>query len=399
MASASAAGGAPGSARAGLGVVFAVVIIDLIGFGIVMPILPLYVRDFGFEGFELGLLAASYSAAQFLCSPLWGRLSDRVGRRPVLLLTVAGTALSLLLFALAPSAPWLFAGRILAGVFAANWSVAAAYVGDVTDEAERTQWMGRLGATFAIGFTLGPALGGILSRHGHATPMLVAAGLSALNFVWALARLRDPQRRHAPLAAAQRSSRREVLRDPAVRLHCGLNFLYSLAVTQLETIFAFFVSERFGFDGFQIAMTMFGMAVVMGGVQGGGMKRLAGRYSERQLVLAGSALLALAFGLLGLGAALAPFVIFLVLAALGRAVLQPGLMSSASQLASDQQRGAVMGAFQSGASLARIPGPLLAGWLFDRWNAAPFGFACCVMVGVALLATRLDGKSAQVRSD
>ena len=132
-------------------------IVDLIGFGIVMPVLPFWAREFGVDGTTFGLLTASYAAAQFAFAPLWGRLSDRVGRRPVLLATIAGTALSLLALALAPSLVWLFAARILAGAFAANVGVASAYIADVTPPEERTRWMGLLGASFGIGFVLGPA--------------------------------------------------------------------------------------------------------------------------------------------------------------------------------------------------------------------------------------------------
>ena len=144
-------------ARRGLAVLFAVVIVDLVGFGVVMPVLPFWALEFGADAGSFGLLASSYAAAQFVFAPLWGRLSDRVGRRPVLLGTIAGTALAMLAVGLAPSLAWLFAARILAGAFAANVSVASAYIADVTPPEERTRWMGMLGASFGIGFVLGPA--------------------------------------------------------------------------------------------------------------------------------------------------------------------------------------------------------------------------------------------------
>ncbi len=135
-------------------------IVDLIGFGIVMPVLPFYAKEFGAAATVLGLLMMVYAAAQFVFAPLWGRLSDRIGRRPVLLMTVAGTALALLALGLAPSLPWIFAARAFGGAFAANISVASAYIADVTAEEERTRWMGLLGASFGVGFLLGPAIGG-----------------------------------------------------------------------------------------------------------------------------------------------------------------------------------------------------------------------------------------------
>ena len=172
-------------------------IIDLIGFGIVMPILPFWAREYGASGTTLGWLAATYAAAQFVFAPLWGSLSDRVGRRPVLLGTIAGTTLSLALLAVATSIPMLFAARLLAGVFAANFSVASAYVSDVTPPEQRTGRMALLGACFAIGFTLGPALAGPLSLIGIHAPIVVAASLSAANLVFAWLRLAEPREARA----------------------------------------------------------------------------------------------------------------------------------------------------------------------------------------------------------
>ena len=158
-------------------------IVDLIGFGIVMPVLPFWATDLGASGWTYGLIQSSYALSQFLLAPVWGRVSDRFGRRPVLLVTIAGTSASLAWLGMAESLAGLFAARILAGGFAANISVASAYITDVTDEQERTRWMGMLGASFGIGFLLGPAIGGLLAPYGYAVPMLAAAGLAALNFV------------------------------------------------------------------------------------------------------------------------------------------------------------------------------------------------------------------------
>ena len=150
-------------ARSTLPILFSVVVVDLIGFGIVIPVLPFYAESFGASASVLGLLLAAYAAMQFLLAPVWGRLSDRIGRRPVLLATIAGTSGGLLVLGLADSLFWLFVGRTIAGAFAANVSVASAYISDVTDEHERTRWMGMLGASFGVGFLLGPAIGGLLA--------------------------------------------------------------------------------------------------------------------------------------------------------------------------------------------------------------------------------------------
>jgi DHA1 family tetracycline resistance protein-like MFS transporter len=378
----------PTRSRATLPVLFSVVIVDLIGFGIVMPVLPFYAEAFGASATTLGLLLMVYAAAQFVCAPLWGHLSDRIGRRPVMLLTIAGTALSLLVLGLAESLAWLFAARLLAGGFAANVSVASAYITDVTSEAERTRWMGMLGASFGVGFVLGPAIGGLLAPLGYGVPMLAAAGMAGLNLVHAAFSLREPERHAAP-ASARPVSRAAALRDPLIRRLCLANLGFSLAVTQLETVFAFFMMDRFDYDAREVAFILVLMAVVMGGIQGGGMKTLAARFPERSMAIAGCLVLALAF----FGVPGAPSVPLLLvplgLAAAGRAIVQPSLLSLVSQAATAGTRGSVMGTFQSTASLARIVGPVAAGWLYDQWLPSPFLLAGLLLVATAGVATRL----------
>ena len=169
--------------RAALVVLFSVVVVDLIGFGIVVPILPFYARMYGASATELGLLMASYAAMQAVFAPIWGRLSDRFGRRAVVLTTIAGTSLALFTLGSASSLSWIFAARILAGAFGANISVASAYVTDVTATEERTRWMGMIGASFGVGFLFGPAIGGLLAPYGYPVPMLVAGGVAAVNWI------------------------------------------------------------------------------------------------------------------------------------------------------------------------------------------------------------------------
>ena len=383
----------PATSRAALPVVLGVVIVDLIGFGIVMPILPFLAREYGASATRLGLMLSGYAAAQLVFAPIWGRLSDRLGRRPVLLATVAGTALSLLLLGLARSFEAIFAARILSGAFAANVSVASAYVADATDEAERTRWMGLIGASFGIGFVLGPAIGGLLAPWGHHVPMLFAAGLAALNWVHAALRLPETLRR-APGAAEV--SRRDVLRAPAVLWVCTSNLVFALGVTQLEAVFQFFMMDRFAYGAREVAFILVGMAVVMGTVQGGAMRGLSARHAERSLVLVGSLLMAACFAAIPFAAALALLLLVLAVSAVGRAVTQPSLMSLASLAAPAAQRGAAMGAFQSSASLARVVGPFVAGWLYDRAPAAPFLLAAGLATGVSLLALGLPRRDESV---
>lgn len=196
----------PSRSQPRLTVLFSVVVVDLIGYGIVVPILPFWAERYGASGFFLGLILASHALMQFLLAPTWGRLSDRIGRRPVMLVTIAGTAFSLLALGFAESLLQIFFARILTGIFGANISVATAYLTDVTEEADRTRWMGMIGASFAVGFTIGPPLGGLLAQLGQGAPMFFAAGLAFINVVWAAWRLVEPERhrpREEPLAVGR----------------------------------------------------------------------------------------------------------------------------------------------------------------------------------------------------
>ena len=370
--------------RRALAVLFSIVVIDLVGFGIVVPVLPFIIDESQSSAGVLGLLVASYAAMQFVFAPIWGRLSDRIGRRPVMLMTIAGSSAALLLAGLAilaSSITWLFVARVLGGAFAANISVASAYISDATDESERTRWMGLLGASFAVGFTLGPAIGGLLGPLGYHVPLLVASGMAALNLVWAALVLEEPPEH---VLSGEPQDRAAVLADPLVRKICRANLLFSLAVAQLETVFALLMIARFDYDILGVAVILFAMAVVMGGVQGGGIRALAARFGERTLLHAGAVLMTLAFVAIPFAPSVAILLVPLVVSAVGRGICQPSMLSLASSFASPTTRGAVMGTFTSRASLARVFGPLLAGFLFALSMGLPFWLAGVLLVAMLL---------------
>jgi MFS family permease len=368
-----------------LGVLFSVIVVDLIGFGIVVPILPFWSEEFGANGLMLGLLLGSHAAMQFVFSPAWGRLSDRIGRRPVMLITIAGTALALLFLGLAESLAQIFLARLLSGIFGSNISVATAYLTDVTEETDRTRWMGMIGASFAVGFTLGPPMGGLMALAGYGVPMFFAAGLAALNFIWAAIALREPERRlERPVATL--TGRLDVFRHPALRRLCSVYFLFSMAVTQLETTFAFYMAHQFGYGALGVGLVMLAMAIVVGGIQGGGMKRLADRFHERRLILTGLGLLAVAFASLPLPHSVAWLMLPLAIAAVGRGISQPPMMSLVSVTSDEGSRGIVMGVFQSCASASRVIGPVIAGQLYDLDVAYPYWLASAFVIVAAWLA-------------
>ena len=336
--------------------------------------------EFGAGGRQLGLLVASFALMQFIAGPIWGRLSDRLGRRPVLLITIAGNTVAMLLLGFADSLEALFAARILSGTFAGNLGVATAYIADATDEKDRARWMGLIGASFAVGFTLGPLIGGVASLWGYGAPMFVAAGLSGLNLIQAFVRLEESPRRSSPDDASL--SRFAALRLPGVGRLATTNFVFGFAVTQLETIFALYMLQRFGYDALQVGLILFAMAIVMGGIQGGGMRRLSTRFGERSLTISGAVLLTAGFAATPLMPSVSWLLAAITALAVGRALLQPSLMTLVSFQTTDESRGSVMSTFQSAASLARVVGPLLAGHAFDLFEGAPFfiAAAACVVV-------------------
>lgn len=377
--------------RSTLPILFSVIIIDLIAFGIVIPVLPAYAKDLGESALMLGVLLATHAALQFVFAPVWGRLSDRIGRRPVMLFSMLGTSISMVILGLADSFEGLFLARILSGTFSANISVATAYVADVTKESERTRFMGMVGASFGIGFILGPALGGGLAWLGHGVPMFFAAGLALINCIWAAFALVEPER-----SQAEKESRggfiealRDAMSDAVAARLCITNFFFTLGVTQLESTFFYFMSDRYGYDLSQVAFILVAMAVLMAGIQGGGIRALAQRFGERSLLVTGLVILAFSFPLIPVATGLILLMVALSLSAIGRAISQPPMTSIISMRTAQDNRGTLMGAFQSSAALARIVGPLAAGLLYVYSLAAPFILGGALFLFSALLTFRL----------
>ena len=366
-------------------ILFSVIVLDLIGFGVVMPILPFYAKQYGANATIVGLLLTSYSAMQFLFSSVWGKISDKIGRKKVLLLTIAGSALSLTLLGLANSLLLLFVGRLLSGTFAANISVASAYVTDVTTEENRTKGMGMIGAAFGIGFLLGPALGGVLSRYGYHVPILTAAALSAVNLFYAFLHLPEPAHHHHVVEKI----RTKLLENPAILKLCVVNLVFTLAVTQLESTFAFFMMQRYSYDAIHVSYILAMMALIMVGIQGGLIRTLSQRYGEVLLLAAGALMMVVAFASVPLSPTVALLLLPLGLASVGRAIGQPSMMSIVSKKSPPHMRGSVMGTFQASASLGRVVGPVIAGYLFDQSMPLPYYLAGGLMLVVFAMSIGL----------
>lgn len=384
--------------RSPLLVVYLTVFIDLLGFGIILPALPYYAVSFGATGLWVGALLTAYSAAQFVGAPLLGRLSDRVGRRPVILASLAGSAVSLTVTGLAGSLPLLLLARALAGLFGGSIAAAQAYIADVTRPEERARYMGLLGASIGMGFVLGPAIGAALSPYGFGTAAFVAAGLAAANLAFgalALAESRPPDRR-GDRARRGRTGLVEALRHPSISRLLVATFLTTFAFVGMEATFALFGQQRYGLETASLGLIFTYIGVVIVIVQGGLVGRVVGRFGERPAAVAGAAILGLSLALLPLAGTLPLAMVVLGALAAGQGLVTPALSALLSHESDAGEQGATLGLGQSLAAGARVVGPLVAGWLFDLHPALPYlaGAALTLAVAGLLGAARLASERA-----
>ena len=368
---------------------FLIVVVDLIGFGLVIPLLPFYAVRFSASPQLVTALLAVYSLMALLSAPIWGRLSDRIGRRPVLMSSLVAGALAYLWMSAAEALWMLFAARSLAGICAGNIAAAQAYIADVTTPENRAKGMGVIGAAFGLGFIIGPALGGFLAGNDSAsadltTPALVAAALSGvalLGVVFLLPESRPPEARQITPARSRLAAILGALHRPVLSRLILIFFLVILAFSGMESTFALWAMRQFGWGPSQVAYVFAYVGVLSAILQGGMIGRLSRRFGEERLLLVGLALIGV--GLLALPAARWLPLLAFVLAtlAVGLGLVQPSLNSLISRRAGREEQGEVLGVSQSVGSLARVLGPLAAGFLF-----AEFGRGAPYLWGAALVA-------------
>lgn len=377
------------ASRRPLAVLFLTVFVDLLGFGIVIPILPTYADRYGASALAVGLLGTTYSAMQLLFAPLWGRLSDRVGRRPVIVATALGSAVAYSLFGLGDELWLLFVARAAGGICGANISTAQAYIADVTAPEDRARGMAIVGAGFGLGFTFGPALGGLAAHWGgvHA-PFFLAAGLALVNALSAALFLPEP-----PRHARRETPRGFVSWADAFRIRRLAFFMIiflcvTFAFANIEATFALFNHEELGFGERENAYAFTFIGLVLTLMQAGATRPLTRRFGELRMIIAGTLLV-------GASAALIPTVstwwhlaLPCALLATGNALYSPSLMATISQSAPADRQGEMLGVSQSLGALGRILGPAFGGFLFDTsGHAAPYIAAACIMALVGTVLT------------
>ncbi|MHB1561048.1 MAG: MFS transporter [Isosphaeraceae bacterium] len=376
-----------------LGVVILIVLVDLLGFSIVMPLLAPFARHYGFTGWQIGLLFSAYPMCQLVAGPILGRLSDRYGRRPILMLSQAGTAVSFLILGLSRQYWIMLLARMLDGASGGNILVAQAYVADVTKPEHRARGMGLIGMAFGLGFVLGPMLAGLLlslpvpDDLRLRLPFLVAAGFSTAAWILVITRLPESRRRDDDaITPARVLSWRGILdtaRLPGVGRLVLLGSLAVLAFAAFESTFALVLGIRFGWDPRTASFAFAAIGLLTAAVQGGLIRRLVPRHGEPRLIIAGLALAASGFA----GMAMAHGVVMLALSMLllgtGQGLLSPSVSGLLSRLTPDREQGAVFGAYSSAQTLARMVSYSASNVLLGRVStAAPYWGA----FGVELLA-------------
>jgi DHA1 family tetracycline resistance protein-like MFS transporter len=376
----------------GFGTVWVTVAIDLVGFGIVLPVLPLYARRFHASPATAGALVASFSLAQLIGSPLWGRVSDRVGRKPVLIVSLVGTAVGSICTGLAGGLPLLFVGRLIDGASGASVSVAQASVADLAAPAERARLFGLLGAAFGLGFVLGPAIGGALSPIDPRLPFFVAAAIAGVNAVVALRRL--PETRPRAVAAARQRGRTGAWRAPSVLALLGVSFLSLVAFSAFEGTFSLFGHQRLGLQQSSIYVAFVAIGVLIAIVEVGLVHPTVVRFGERGALQIGLVLNAAGLAILPAVHSrwwLAPS---LVLLTCGEGLITPTLSSTVAGQVDHTARGEVLGVQQAAGGLARVVGPGLGGLVFGGIGAgAPYA-AGAVLVAVAAVALAVSPRPA-----
>jgi DHA1 family tetracycline resistance protein-like MFS transporter len=384
-------------------VIFLTVFIDLIGFGICLPLLPKYAERYGAQGWQIGAAMGVYSLMQLVFAPWWGQLSDRIGRRPVLLVSNFGSIIAYGLFGLSAryigdTGFWILVGsRVFAGICGANLSVASAFIADVTTPEKRSKGMGLIGMAFGLGFILGPVLGSQAFKHfGLAGPGAVAAAICALNFILGCFIL--PETRKTEVAPPPRRPRlaqiRHVLAMKEVGFLVGIYFLGTFAFTAFESTLPLLLDAKLRFDEEHVGYVFAFCGIMAAMVQGGGIGRLVKSYGERRLIGASLIVVAISLLLMPLANSLLPMLLALAVFAIGSGINRAPTMGLISQLSPPDEQGATLGIAQSAGTLARVLGPTVATTLYDLWLPAPY-LACATIALLAglLAALRLMGST------
>jgi MFS transporter, DHA1 family, tetracycline resistance protein len=382
-----------------LAIIFFTVFLDLVGFGIILPLIPYLARELSATPLEIGLLMAIFSFMQFLFSPLWGSLSDRFGRRPIILISLMGAIGAYTLFAFSHTLTYLFVARGLAGFFAANISAAQAYIADITPKDKRSVGMGLIGAAFGLGFIMGPAIAGLTGPIGEYLgdqppfgiqfSALVAAGLNLLNLILAFFLLPETLKDQPGERSSHRVGRLEsftfIFKQPLLRSLFFIFFLISLSMALMEVMVFPFVQDRFNWD-YKLASISFAyVGIIMVVTQGYFIRKWIPRFGEKRTLLFGLIAMGLSFAGIGISYSIWLLAIAMTLLAVGNGCMRPPIVGLASVIADEEEQGYVLGVMNSMGAIGRIVGPIVGGWLYQEFSqGAPF-YTSALLAGVSTL--------------
>ena len=364
---------------AGFWPIWTTVALDLVGFGIVVPILGRYAERYGASGFEVGLLFATFSLAQMVCAPFIGRLSDRIGRKPVIILSLVGTAIGSVITGAAGALWVLFLGRAIDGASGASVAVAQGAVIDIAPPDQRARLIGLLGAAFGVGFVVGPALGGLAALGGPHVPFYVAGAIAGLNAIAAYVRL--PETKPHTAADVSKPTTRESALTPSLRRLAIVLFVGTVSFAGFEATFSLFGQRRFSLTEGSNAMLFLFVGVVMVLVQGALIGPLTEKLGSRTLMRIGLVGIAIGFTGMAYTYSWAPLFVVLFLVAVGQGVFGPSTSALVAELAPEEKRGEALGYQQSAGALGRVVGPVVGGVLFDAaGTGAPYVFGAVLML-------------------
>jgi len=367
---------------------FSVVFVDMLGFGLILPLLPYIASTWGATPAMIGLIGAAYPLGQFLGAPLIGRFSDRFGRKPLLLISIAGTFLSLLMLGFARSIAVIMISRFLDGVTGGNITVAQAYIADVTDEKSRAKGMGMIGAAFGFGFILGPASGGLLSQWGYAVPAFVSAGLSLINLLLIAVLLPESLPKEKRVHHLSEAKRKHPLNGLAAAFAKPIAgpilssiIVFSLSMAMFESVFSLFTKQRLALTAQSTGLILAYVGVLVAGIQGGGMGLLTKRFPENVLVRFALITLTLSYVGWALSPNVAVLMIVLVPLSISSGILSTLLRSGLSKAVPVNEIGEIMGISAAMESVTRIVAPALGGWLIGSLSSIAPGILCALLLG------------------
>lgn len=395
-----------------LGVVFLTVFLDLVGFGIIIPVQAFYAESLGASPTLITILGASYSLMQFIFAPIWGKMSDRVGRRPIMLVSIAIGCVGYLIFGFSNTLWVLFVARMLSGLGAGNIGTAQAIIADSTPPEGRAKGMGLIGAAFGLGFIFGPAIGGSFAQFGLTVPVFIAAGLAAVNWILAYFILPETRFLHPEAPAAGHrgfswAALKHAARHEGVARIFSLYFYYAVAFSMMEQVLALFVKANWITGKLDLTndladkkaafMTM-ELLVVVGVVativQGGLIGRLVKKFGEKALLTVGMGVVAVTLLVLPSTATL-PFYTLLILMApmaFGTGVINPSISSLLSRSVGKDEQGASLGIGQSLSALGRVFGPAMAGLFYEIHQGLPYWIGGGLMVACTALCLTVKKK-------